>query len=83
MTSFLEKIYTLFFNDTSDKIIDTFKGVESFMVESDYIKQKRQELINKDKQSDNPLLLVNNPKRKISLRKSTVLKKRKRRLASA
>lgn len=46
---------------------------DQFKTESDYLKRKRQELIEKDLSNKNPKLLVNNPTRPVSLRKNFVL----------
>ena len=69
-----EGIYNLLY---ADEVLDYF-GNSAFKTESDYLKNKRAELVAKDikytKDGINESkLLINNPNRDVSLRRNTVL----------
>jgi hypothetical protein len=55
-----------------DEVIDSFY-LPAFKTEGEYLKAKRQELIDKDKAKKDKKLLVNNPERELTLRGTTVL----------
>jgi hypothetical protein len=58
---------------THDVVLDSFYS-PAFATEGEYLKAKRQELIEKDKKSKKEKkLLVNNPDREVTLRGTTVL----------
>lgn len=66
-------MYTLIFGkDTTDDTPISIPIVDSFKIEGDWLKKKRQEIIDKDKNGANRML-INNPNRSVTLNKPTVL----------
>ena len=69
-----ESIYDLLY---ADEVLDYFAN-PAFKIESEYLKNKRAELVAKDKKYtkdgiNESKLLINNPNRDVSLRRNTVL----------
>lgn len=68
-------MWSLFFGHTDSSDVDTtvlIPLIDSFKTEGDWLKVKRQEIIEKDKSGANRML-INNPNRPVTLNKPTVL----------